>query len=99
MAYKRCYKEYVINGFDKEFLYYAVIMAEKNNFKGAYDDISRILSIQIDNSKHDFSSKFGNYSLLKAYEMGDKSALEGILNIYVKKNKSVPLSKSIYCEQ
>ncbi|WP_449397451.1 hypothetical protein [Chryseobacterium wanjuense] len=48
IAYRKCYKKYVINGRDKEFLYYAIIMAEKNNYKGAYYDISRILAIPVE---------------------------------------------------
>lgn len=100
LAYQRSYKQYAINGYSKEFLYYAVIMAEKNNFKGAYDDISRILSFELDDpiyNVHQFSSKFGRYSKLKAYELGDSGAKVDVDYLYVKKGEPIPSSESLYC--
>lgn len=39
LAYNRACKKYATNGRYKEFLYYAILMAEKNNYRDAYWDI------------------------------------------------------------
>lgn len=94
LAYKSASKQYIINGRYKEFLYYAILMAEKNKYKEAYWDISSILASE----QHElFSSQYGTYSLLKSYEMGDKGAKQSVKNIYIEKSKKVPKSNSIYC--
>jgi len=101
LAYIRSYKAYTINGKDKEFLYYAVVMAEKNNYKRAYYDISRILALRTDDplvTKYNYSSSFGFYSFLKSYELGDDFAKEDINDFYINENKPVPKSSSIYCK-
>ncbi|UZT99819.1 hypothetical protein ODZ84_09740 [Chryseobacterium fluminis] len=97
ISYQKCYKQFVINGYDKEFLYYAILMAEKNNYKKAYTDISKILSIGVDDPKYNFSSKFGTFTMLKAYEMGDEIGKDNVTNRYIKFNKQIPKSSSIYC--
>ena len=95
LVYKKYYKEYLINGNSKEFLYYAVLMAEKNNYKRAYLDIATILDFSLNDSLA-YHSKYATYSLLKAYEMGDKGAKGSVNYIYVDKNKPIPRSSSIY---
>ncbi|KPH13824.1 hypothetical protein [Chryseobacterium sp. ERMR1:04] len=102
LLYQKCYKKYVTNGHDKEFLYYAILMAEKNNYKKAYFDISRILALRTDNPlsvKYKYSSTLGTYSFLKAYEMGDEGAKEGVKYMYIEENKPIPKSSSIYCNK
>lgn len=102
IAYVKSYKAYTINGKSKEFLYYAILMAEKNNYKRAYYDISRILALRTDDplyKKYKFSSSFGTYSFFKSYEMGDDFAKEDVKDFYLDKNKKVPKSSSIYCDQ
>ncbi|MBT2620372.1 hypothetical protein [Chryseobacterium sp. ISL-6] len=101
IAYIRSYKKYTTNGRDKEFLYYAILMAEKNNYKRAYYDISRILALRTDDplsKKYKFSSFFGTYSFLKSYEMGDDFAKEDIKDFYLEKKIPIPKSSSVYCD-
>ncbi|AZA83529.1 hypothetical protein C1637_15260 [Chryseobacterium lactis] len=96
LAYKSASKHYIVNGRYKEFLYYAILMAEKNNYKEAYWDISTILASE----RHDsFTSKFGTYSLLRSYELGDKGAKQSVKYIYMDKGKEIPKSNSIYCSE
>ncbi|MFP3577782.1 hypothetical protein, partial [Brevibacillus sp. SIMBA_040] len=86
LAYIRSYKAYTTNGKSKEFLYYAIIMAEKNNYGRAYYDISRILALRTDDplvTKYNYSSKFGNYSFLKSYELGDDFAKDDVKDFYI----------------
>ncbi|MFP3594699.1 hypothetical protein [Chryseobacterium sp. SIMBA_038] len=102
LAYIRSYKAYTTNGKSKEFLYYAIIMAEKNNYGRAYYDISRILALRTDDplvTKYNYSSKFGNYSFLKSYELGDDFAKDDVKDFYINENKSIPTSSSIYCNE
>ncbi|MDW9379165.1 hypothetical protein [Chryseobacterium sp. JV558] len=96
LAYKSASKHYIINGRYKEFLYYAILMAEKNNYKEAYWDISSILASE----QHElYASQYETYSLLKSYEMGDKGAKQSVKNIYTDKGKKIPKSSSIYCSK
>ncbi|WP_370899697.1 hypothetical protein [Chryseobacterium gossypii] len=102
LGYIRSYKTYTINGRDKEFLYYAIIMAEKHNYRRAYYDISRILSLRPTDSiykKNNYSSKFGDYSLLKSYELGDDFAKDDVKDFYINEHKPIPKSSSIYCKE
>ncbi|MEN4761406.1 hypothetical protein ABEG63_13795 [Chryseobacterium sp. C39-AII1] len=99
IAYNKACKQYSNNGRYKEFLYYAILMAEKNNFSDAYWDISNILSIEEDSPLFDkYKSKYGNYSILKAYELGQRGAKESVKYIYLEKGKKIPKSPSVYCE-
>jgi|GEM_PF-3433006 len=96
-AYKMYFKEYVVNGYAREFLYYAILMAERNNYKGAYQDTSAILYSTTDDTLS-YRSTFANFTLLKAYEMGDKVATQHVKYMYIEKGKKPPKSTSIYCE-
>ncbi|MDR6405879.1 MULTISPECIES: hypothetical protein [Chryseobacterium] len=101
LAYKSAYKQYIINGRSKEFLYYAIIMAEKNNYAGAYKDISTILDFEVGDplvTEYKFSSIYGTYSLLKAYEMGNAGGKASVEYVYTQKGKPIPKSSSIYCK-
>lgn len=98
LAYNKACKEYAVNGRYKEFLYYAVLMAEKNNYSNAYWDISTILSFEEDHPLFDkFESKYGTYSILKAYELGQRGAKSSMNYVYTEKGKPVPPSSSVYC--
>ena len=102
LAYIRSYKSYTTNGKSREFLYYALLMAEKNNYRRAYYDISRILALRTDDplvTKYNYSSKFGNYSFLKSYELGDDFAKDDVKDFYINQNKPIPKSTSIYCSK
>lgn len=100
LAYNKASKEYGIHGRYKEFLYYAILMAEKNNYRNAYWDISTILSFEdSDPLFKTFESKYGKYSILKAYEMGQSGAKSSMSSIYTEKGKLVPKASSIYCSK
>lgn len=100
-AYNIASKKYMINGRQKEFLYYAILMAEKNNYLQAYSDISTILGIYNYENPSDekFISKYKLYNLLKAYEMGDDAAKQSVKQIYLEKGKKISKSSSIYCDK
>ena len=98
LAYSRACKQYVINGRYKEFLYYAILMAEKNNYRDAYWDISNILSFEDSHPLFNkFESEYGTYSSLKAYELGQIGAKSSMNHVYIEKGKPVPSSSSVYC--
>jgi hypothetical protein len=100
LAYNRACKQYAINGRYKEFLYYAIVMAEKNNYGNAYWDISNILSAEEDSPLFDkYKSKYGNYSILKAYELGQRGAKSSMNYVYTEKGKPIPSSSSVYCSE
>ena len=100
LAYNKASKEYEIHGRYKEFLYYAILMAEKNNYRNAYWDISTILSFEdSDPLFKTFESKYGKYSMLKAYEMGQSGAKSSMCSTYIEKGKLVPKASSVYCSK
>ncbi|WP_336719078.1 hypothetical protein [Chryseobacterium mucoviscidosis] len=100
LAYNKASKEYGIHGRYKEFLYYAILMAEKNNYRNAYWDISTILSFEdSDPLFKTFESKYGKYSMLKAYEMGQSGAKSSMGSTYIEKGKLVPKASSVYCSK
>lgn len=96
ITYKKYYKKYVTSGHSKEFLYYAILMAEKNNYKEAYRDITNILDFTLEDPLA-YNSQYASYCLLKAYEMGDEGAKSSVSYIYTEKGKKIPMSSSIYC--
>ncbi|ROH99386.1 hypothetical protein EGI05_00370 [Chryseobacterium daecheongense] len=96
IAYKKYYKNYVTSGHAKEFLYYAILMAEKNNSKEAYSNISEILDFTLEDPLA-YNSQYASYCLLKAYEMGNKDVESSINYIYKEKGKKIPRSSSVYC--
>ena len=98
ILYKKYYAIYLKSGHAKEFLYYALLMAEKNNSKTAYLNVAEILNdpIQV---KYNFKSKFASFNLLKAYELGEKNAKQYVNYIYTEKGKPIPKSSSIYCSK
>lgn len=102
ILYKKYYAIYSKSGHIKEFLYYAILMAEKNNYKTAYLHIAEAFDMRLDDpliTKYKFESKFSSYNLLKAYEMGDKNAKQSVKYIYLEKGKPIPKSSSIYCSK
>lgn len=60
--------------------------------------ISNILSFEDGHPlSNKFKSKYSIYSILKAYELGQRGARSSINATYVDKGQLVPLSTSIYC--
>ncbi|WP_299176489.1 hypothetical protein [uncultured Chryseobacterium sp.] len=102
IAYNSASKHYAVNGRYKEFLYYAILMAEKNNYRQAYWDISNILSFEKGHpliTNYGFTSIYGKYSMLKAYEMGDNGAKASVDFVYKQYGKAIPASTSVYCSK
>ncbi|WP_299176286.1 hypothetical protein [uncultured Chryseobacterium sp.] len=97
VTYKKSYKKYVTSGHSKEFLYYAILMAEKNNYKEAYKDITDILDFTLEDPLA-YNSQYASYCLLKAYEMGDEGAKASVDYVYTQKGKKIPKSSSIYAK-
>ncbi|MBW8360998.1 MAG: hypothetical protein K0M56_02285 [Kaistella sp.] len=97
VAYKKYYKRYITSGHSRDFLFYAVLMAEKNNYPMAYMDIANTLDFKLDDPLA-YNSKYALYCMLKAYEMRVDGAEESINYIYTQKGKTIPKSSSIYDE-
>lgn len=96
LMYNKFYNESLINNYKKELLCYSIFMAEKNNYRTAYYNISYNLSFGEDEVFYNiYKSKYGLYCLLKAYEMGDKQAKETVKYNFSKKGKKIPFSSSV----
>ncbi|MFP3594698.1 hypothetical protein [Chryseobacterium sp. SIMBA_038] len=93
--YQRLYKEFVVSGHKKEFLYYSMKMGELNNFGEAFFDTSTILEKYNYDSKFPHESKITLYYLLKAYEVGNENAKIFIKEMYLDKGLKVPSSISV----
>lgn len=46
-----------------------------------------------------YKSKYGNYSILKAYELGQRGAKSSMNYVYTEKGKPIPSSSSVYCSE
>ncbi|EJL71487.1 SEL1-like repeat protein [Chryseobacterium populi] len=93
IAYLKSLKIFTTNGYEKEFLYYAMKMAEEQHYPLAYENVYTILLRISDENGYRKDSKIGEYYLLKAYELGSKSAKYNLENFY--KNKPIPTSASV----
>jgi hypothetical protein len=94
LAYNEIKNIYFDSGQYKEFLYYAMIMSEKNNFSQAYYDTYFILktdSMTEDNNK---SNILANFYLLKAYENNSDEAKRAINQRFEK--DMIPHAKSYW---
>ncbi|EJL71483.1 hypothetical protein [Chryseobacterium populi] len=98
IMYIKSRRKYITSGHSKEFLYYAILMAEKNNYKEAYKDITNILDFTLEDPLA-YNSQYASYCLLKAYEMGDEGAKSSVNYIYTEKGKKIPTSSSVYCSK
>lgn len=77
MAYYSIMSDYGIGGFRDEFLFYAMMMAEKNQFSEAYFDIFAGLDMSLYGSltaENNLYKKIADYNLIKAWLGGSKSA-------------------------
>ncbi|AZA83533.1 hypothetical protein C1637_15240 [Chryseobacterium lactis] len=93
LAYIRSLKAFTVHGYEKEFLYYAIKMAEEHNYPLAYENVYTILVRISEENGYKTDSKIGDYYLLRAYELGSKSAKYDLESYY--KGKKIPNSKSI----
>jgi len=99
IGYLKCYKDFSINGYHKEFLYYATIMAEKNNYSQAYFDIATILEVyNFENPNSEFLSNYQIYCVLKSYELGNNQAKQAVEKLFIKNGKPIPNSNSVLCK-
>jgi hypothetical protein len=91
IAYKRAYKEFQISGHNKEFLYFSIKMAERNNYLKAYFDVYQIIKVNDMIEKFDDkkTSNIGLFYLIKAYKKGDKNSRDEIEILFPNK-KLIP---------
>lgn len=76
-SYESVSSDYFIGGYTDEFLFYAMQMAEKHQFSGAYFDIYAGLDVSLYGSltaTNNLYKKMADYNLLKAWQKGNKSA-------------------------
>lgn len=67
---------FVLSGHEKEFLYYAICMADKHNYRHANMEVYDILKKLPE--RNDRMDKIANYYLLRAHESGHKGAIRDI---------------------
>lgn len=93
-AYSSLSSDYFISSRLDEFLYYALIMANKYNYSKAYFDVYYTLSHPYSGEEFqeldDRTKRMALYYLLKAYELGDSQASHEAHEIY--KDKLIPNS-------
>jgi hypothetical protein len=93
-AYNKAAMIYLLNDLDVEFLYYAMIMANKYNYPEAYFHVYIILNNRRNDQKlrnlDDRTKKIALYYLLKSYEMNYGEAKYEVDDIYI--NKTIPKS-------
>lgn len=101
-VYKRMYDNYLMAGYDYEFLYYAMFMANKYNYSQAYLHVYMLMDIDADTSLKNRAvlsnvalSKLKKYYLLKAFSLGNKSAIYYIEKEFGKNVDSVNISQRL----
>lgn len=92
VIYKQMFRNYFLGGYSEEFLYFAMLMADKYNYASAYIDVYMLI-----NSRNSFfthrMTKLKHYYLLKAYKLGDASAKYALKDEFGKNTDSVRLMK------
>ncbi|MBI5858341.1 MAG: hypothetical protein HZB42_11925 [Sphingobacteriales bacterium] len=96
MAYNKVSNYYLINQLDEEFLFPAMIMANRYKDRSAYFDVYDILtSMRYDNhlEKMDEQTKaIALYYLLRSYELGYENAKYEVEELFT--DKKLPIPKS-----
>lgn len=90
-SYFEAFRIHVISNRYEEFLYYSIMMAEKNNFDQAYYDCYYLMTVRINKP-----NKLAMYYLLKAYEKGNEDAKDEIKELFPD-TKTIPTSNSFLC--
>lgn len=85
---------YFNSGHGEEFLYYGVFMANAYNYSGGYMSVYRILRTGFGEEKYKLNDRLANYYLLKAYELGNRSAKNSIEERFY--NIKIPTSKEYW---
>jgi hypothetical protein len=93
-AYKQAYRYFSINYYEKEFLYYSIMMADKYDYNQAYFDTYIILSNLNTENKIDDCSVC-QYYLLKSFEKNNHYAKDVIKEIFTDKGLKIPTSISV----
>ncbi|MGN7866354.1 hypothetical protein [Chryseobacterium sp. 22458] len=94
LIYKKAYRYFSVNHYEREFLYYSITMAHKYNWGQAYFDTYTILTNVNDESKISNES-LATYYLLKSYEKNNSYAKEIVKEQFLDKGLKVPNSISI----
>ncbi len=105
IAYNKVASDYIIANMGQEFLYYALTMANRNNYPNAYYDVYVIIKesksslfngdtlLEIDER----SRNFGVAYLLKSYEMGHSTSKYEIDELFPDK-KTIPKSSHYFAK-
>lgn len=74
IAFLKLKEIYYNSGHRDEFLYTAIFMSNAYKYSEAYFTVYSILKTDFGKEKYKINDKLANYYLLKAYELGSKSA-------------------------
>lgn len=94
IAFKRASKIFETSGRDKEFIYYSITMAEKNNYSDAYFETYFLLNAidEIEGYNKNKTNYLALFYLFKAFEKGNGHA-KYVINELYKDPKLIPNSK------
>ncbi|MEI3790173.1 MULTISPECIES: hypothetical protein [unclassified Chryseobacterium] len=94
LAYKKAYRYFSVNHYEKEFLYYSITMAHTYDWNQAYFDTYIILT-NVNDDKKISNKNLAEYYLLKSYEKNNRYAKEIVKEIFLDKGLKVPNSNSV----
>lgn len=81
-AYSNSFRVHVIANKYHEFLYYSILMAEKNKYDQAFYDTYYLLTCEAA-----FKSNLAMYYLLKGYELDNQDAIDEVEELFPDKKK------------
>lgn len=101
-AYVELSSYYKLNGYEPEFYFYSLLMANKHNCDVAYFDLysavnrknSKINDVEIFSSDIE-TQKISDYYLLKSHELGLERSNLRVLERF---GKNIPKSKDVFCK-
>jgi len=88
IAFQQMSDIYWISGHRHEFLYYAIRIANDYQYHDGYYEAYSILHTDIKTNTNKKTNDLANYYLLKAYELGNKSAKRNLKNRFPKEQPS-----------
>ena len=101
-AYIELSSYYKLSGFEQEFYFYSLLMANKHQCNVAYFELysalnrekSKINGVEVFSSDSE-TQKISDYYLLKAYELNSERAISRVIERF---GKNIPKSKEIFCK-
>ncbi len=91
-SYSKAFRIHVVANKYHEFLYYSILMAEKNKCGQAFYDTYYLLTCEVT-----FKSNLAMYYLLKGYELGDQDSKDEVEELFPNQ-KDIPTSCSYLCK-